>query len=181
MSPTPAHPIAADPRQDHPSGFVLVGVIMFILVLTILGLSLFSLSGFEAQFFNASLYRQDSYYTATGGIERAKWVLMKTGTLDKVRENLPAGVTYSVARQGVDFESGDSTGAVTWNGDPVWIRALAESHGAKTYIEARYLPQEPQRIYKRLIAPHSTTTNNVVTDHFNHTPNSPDWIRWPQA
>ena len=42
------------PRDRSPrhgeSGFVLIGVVIFVLALTIIGISLFSLSSYEAQF-----------------------------------------------------------------------------------------------------------------------------------
>jgi hypothetical protein len=161
--------LASRPRSHEASGFVLVGVVMFILVLTILGLSLFSLSGFEAQFLNASLHRQDSYYIATGGVERAKWVLTRTNKLENVKDNMPEGVIYTTARQGVNFDDAnvDSTGSIKWDSpDPVWIRALAEERGVKTYVEARFNPSEPEQIYKRV----ATSFTGVTGVDDTHSP-----------
>ena len=160
MTPSPVRTPLTRIIHDSASGFVLVGVIMFILVLTILGLSLFSLSGFEAQFFNASLHRQDAYYIATGGIERAKWVLMKTGSLDKVKESLPEGMDSTEARQGEEWDTAKQAGNITWNDPkkPVWIRALAESHGVKSCVEARFMPVESKGIYTRLITSYTGVT-----------------------
>jgi Tfp pilus assembly protein PilX len=107
-----------DFRVGAPSqarGFILVGVTMFVIVLTILGLSLFSLSGFEAQFLNDSMERQQAFYSASGGIERAKWVLLRPNAkLQDVKNNLPLdGVVYAAATQapsGQTWMAADSAG-----------------------------------------------------------------------
>lgn len=134
----------------EPRGFVLVGVVMFILVLTILGLSLFSLSGFEAQFMQNSLDTADAFYAAVGGLERAKFALIHGNTLESVTANLPIeGVQYAVARQGPD--AADTMGTVAWNGPEVWIRVLATKNGERKLLEARYHPSRTTDLYGRLM------------------------------
>ena len=62
--------------RTHASGFILVGVVMFVLALTILGLSLFTLSSYEAQSLTVSHARQQSLYDAESGIEMVKSLIM---------------------------------------------------------------------------------------------------------
>ena len=82
MSPRSASLPTAVGGTDR--GFVLVGVAMFVLVLTILGLSLFTLSGFEAQFFARANERAEAFNTAASGIERARFALLATDSLQPV-------------------------------------------------------------------------------------------------
>ncbi len=106
------------------SGFVLIGVIIFVLALTIIGLSLYSLSGFEAAFLERSLDGEQAFQSALGGIERAKFALTTSLSLQSVKENLPPDVTSTVA---IQDKAGipDSLGAVDWNHVPVTIRVTA--------------------------------------------------------
>src|SRR6266487_6565136 len=70
-------------------GFVLVGVVMLVLALTILGLSLFSLSSFESQFLGRSLDGACAFHAANGGLDRARFALAATESLQSVRVGLP--------------------------------------------------------------------------------------------
>jgi len=142
-------------RRHGEDGFVLVGVLMFILILTILGLTLFSLSSFESQFFTNSLDQQRAFYSATGGIERAKYVLSSTSRLADARDiaGVPLeGLTYTVAKQGTDFASADSSDTLKWtnNPKPVWIRALAVVGGQRAMVEAQFTPHRGPNYYERL-------------------------------
>ena len=67
------------------------GVVMFVLALTILGISLFGLSSYEAQFFGTSSDGSQAFYSAVGGIERAKFVLARKKHYEDVALNLPLG------------------------------------------------------------------------------------------
>lgn len=158
-------------------GFVLVGVLMFVLILTILGLTLFSLSGFESQFYTNSLDQKRAFYSATGAIERAKYVLSTTGKLEDARNITGValdGLLYTVAKQGTDFASADSSDTVQWVNNPnppppVWIRSLAVVGGQRSLVEAQFRPYRGPSYYKRLF----TLSNNdpgrglVVTDSLN--------------
>src|SRR5882762_4373424 len=96
-------------------GFVLVGVVMFVLALTILGISLFGLSTYEAQFYGESSNALQAFYSAAGGIERAKFVLVSQKTLESVTDNLtqPGGVEGVVyARAWFTDDPQDSTGPI---------------------------------------------------------------------
>ena len=140
------------PAGDE-SGFVLVGVVVFVIALTILGLSLFSLSGFEAQFLGHTLDEQQAFYTAQGGIERAKFALENPPFyLQNVSQDLPLeGVTDLVASQ---VQNGDtvSTGKVDWTAtNYVRIRATGVSNGVSRTTEGWYSPQLADNYYKRLI------------------------------
>jgi hypothetical protein len=167
-------------------GFVLVGVAMFVLVLTILGLSLFSLSGFEAQFMNDSLDKQEAFYAASGGIERAKWVMLRSFSsklqdVHDASQTAPVdGVVYSAAKRAVGgqtWSASDSTGDVPW-GQEVWIRALAVKRDARSMLEERFVPIKPDDIYKRLITSHNT----VTLDPFEPSPlTGGTGIRWSQT
>src|SRR5438128_1554566 len=123
------------------SGFVLIGVIMFVLALTILGLSLFSLSGYEVAFLGSSLDDTRAFYDALGGIDRAKFCMAESQlqTLADVKNGLPIeGVVYARARYvGTD----DSTSAVLWDGTKkVEIRVVAVENKARRVVEAQFTP-----------------------------------------
>jgi hypothetical protein len=140
------------PAGDE-SGFVLVGVVVFVIALTILGLSLFSLSGFEAQFLGHTLDEQQAFYTAQGGIERAKFALETPPyQLQNVSQDLPLeGVTALVASQ---VQNGDtvSTGRVDWTAtNYVRIRATGVSNGTSRTTEGWYSPRAADDYYRRLI------------------------------
>lgn len=131
---------------------MLVGVIMFALILSILGLSLFSLSSFESQFFFKSYDRTQSLQSAIGGIQQARYVLASTADLSRVGQNLPSNqVIWARAKQGADYDSGDSTGNLSGGGGPIWIRALAEVNGERQLVEARFNYSPGNEIYKRLM------------------------------
>src|SRR5436309_4094894 len=105
-------------------GFVLVGVVMLVLALTILGLSLFSLSSFESQFLGRSLDGACAFHAANGGLDRARFALAATESLQSVRAGLPEHVVSTTAFQ--EQEPGDTltTGQVLWGGGPVVIRVV---------------------------------------------------------
>ena len=121
------------------AGFILPGVVMFVVVLTIIALSLFSLSSYEAQFMRQSLENTQLFYDANGAIDRARFLLSAPPrTLATVGTNLGAGVVYARAMQG-----NDSLGPVQWNGgNPVVIRALVQDvKGKQRMLEASFDPK----------------------------------------
>jgi hypothetical protein len=139
-------------RSPRPggAGFVLIGVVIFVLALTIIGISLFSLSSYEAQFLQRSIDREQAFQSAAGcGIERARFVLtLPDAQLDNVQDSLPPGVVRTVAIQGED-----STGAVDWgiNADSVLIRVTAGRVGAQRVVEAYFRPVVTLNFYSSLI------------------------------
>jgi hypothetical protein len=132
------------------SGFVLVGVVVFVLALAILVLSLYGLSSYEAQFFQRSLDEEQAFQSAVGGIERAKFALTRTSQLASVKDSLPENVTATVAIQEHGSVS-DSTGALNWQGTDVTIRVTAEVNGARRMVEGRFSPTVTLSYYSQLI------------------------------
>jgi hypothetical protein len=133
-------------------GFVLIGVVIFVLALTIIGISLFSLSSYEAQFLQHSLDGERAFQSAVGGVERAKFVLEQWGSrFEDVKQDAPPG-TWAVAW---DIEGGliDSTnGTVDWDtGNPVFIRVVAGDGADRRVVEAWFLPVSVQNYYRQLI------------------------------
>ena len=136
--------------QEEASGFVLVGVVMFVLALTILGVSLFSLSSYEAQFFGRSSDETTAFYAALGGIERAKFVLARKRHYEDVTLGLPLGDIVNATATRTD--NGQSTGVVDFTGTvPVDIRVTANHNGASRTVQQRFIPVKPNHIYRRLI------------------------------
>jgi hypothetical protein len=147
------------------AGFALVGIIIFLLTLTVLGLSLFSLSAFEAQLAIRSQHEAAAFHAAVGGLERAKFALLKRDSLSAVKRNLPIqGVTYARAMQGTD-----SIGAIRWFADSVvTIRVLGVDGPARKLIEARFQPKPGVRLYKHLY----TTSGGVTVRNTRAWPDS---------
>jgi hypothetical protein len=146
-------PALLERRSDRSAGFVLVGVVMFVLALTILGLSLFGLSSYEAQFYQRSADRSQAFYSALGGIERAKFVLASQGKLSLVKAGLPlSGVTYARAVQDTGGAATDSSGLVVWDpNDPITIRVLAVEQDSRVLLESSFRPKPQQSYYRRLV------------------------------
>jgi hypothetical protein len=153
------------PRRKHRSrererGFVLVGVIMFVLALTILGLSLYGLSGIEVDFIQDSLDREQAFYDASGGLERAKWILAQQGTLQSVKNGIPDGNGVVYARAWYpDHVNKDSAGTIDWSSsDKIAIRVKAvrgtrqgRTGTASSMVECTYTPDEIRNLYQNLI------------------------------
>ena len=154
MTTPRASALRGAPGDDR--GFVMVGVVMFVLALTILGLSLFSLSSYESQFLNRSLARQQAFDAAWSGIERARYRLASNATLDQVKGiNNIEGVNYEVAFQ-MQGGAPDSVGAM----DPskvVTILVQTTVEGETQRLEADFQPNATQDYYRRLI-----TTSTIV-------------------
>ncbi len=133
------------------SGFVLMGVVVFVLALTILGLSLFSLSSYEAQFLGRSLDQTKAFYSASGGLERAKYVLGATGRLEQVGQNLPMeGVITAVAIQdqgGVP----KTNGPIQWGGSDVLIQVTAQESDRIRALSGTFHPEPNVDYYKRIV------------------------------
>lgn len=141
---------ARRPGREQSGGFVLVGVVMFVLALTILGLSVFSLSSYEAQFLRNSRDEVQVYNDAMGGVARAAFVISETGRLDSCRVLLPVNV--------------DSTRAWDLNGkqdgapgtQDVWVKVAASRGSARRTVQARLRPTVNESYYNRTL--HSAST-----------------------
>ena len=168
-------------RNGSARGFVLVGVVMLVLALTILGLSLFSLSSFESQFLGRSLDGACAFHAANGGLDRARFALAATESLQSVRAGLPEHVVSTTAFQ--EQESGDTltTGQVLWGGGPVVIRVVAECNGTRRAVEAQFTPQRPEDPYTRLITSSSwvTVPQNVLVDAVGVDRRPQTWLSGP--
>jgi len=164
--------------QSDQDGFVLIGVVMFILALTILGLSLFGLSSYEGQFMERSYVEAQALLSAQGAVERAKFIIAKKRNIGPVHtlsiDDYPTG-TYSVCA----WQAGhDKPGETDSTGDlrpdvPVRIRAAVGLHGVKRMIEVQYTPSEEGNLYKRLI----TAQNGVYVNDVE----GPQPIGWHHA
>lgn len=152
------------PERRADGGFVLIGVVMFVLALTILGLSLFSLSSYEGQFMNRSLDETRAFYLAQGGLERAKAVLaVPSGRLEDVKLSLPyEGVSYAVASQRRSAAVVDTTGPLDWSGDTVTVRVLARLGRSSRMLEAQFRPESNQNYYKRLFTLSGTDPLDMI-------------------
>ena len=135
-------------------GFILVGVVTFMLALTILGLSLFALSSFEAQFFGASVAREQAFHHAESGMELAKVLLARSPSpqrLEAVREAVgQLGVTSALAYQQRGSLPDDTTsvGPMDWE-KSVTLVVSARSGGVERTFKASYWPGENP--YRRLL------------------------------
>jgi hypothetical protein len=159
MRPSPPHP-AADER-----GFILVGVVMFMLALTILGLSLFALSSYEAQFFVASAAREQSLENSESGMELVKALVAAKDSSRLEFAHLAEGqmgVTSAMAYQWRSPDVSDTTsmGPVNWDSTMV-IVVSAKSGGVKRTLQARYIPVAAENPYKRLIAAGTGVSVNI--------------------
>jgi len=143
-------------------GFVLPGVVMFVIVLTILGLSLFALSSYEAQFMNATLDQTQAFYSANGAIDRARYLLMATHELSSVSGNKGPGVDYAVAIQD-PYGNPDSSGDWRNSNNPILLRVVAEKYGHKRELEALFDPSLLKQ-YDMLLSMSSPTRGLHVTD-----------------
>lgn len=160
------------PASDE-RGFILVGVVTFMLALTILGLSLFALSSYEAQFFSASSTREQALQNCESGMG-----LVQTLLADRYPRNLENaqlavgqfGVTSAIAYQQRSALESDtvSSGPVDWN-SPVTIVVTAQSGSAERIVQAKYNPVPKANPYQRLMTANgiSYTSNNTRdTDTF---------------
>jgi hypothetical protein len=142
--------------RERERGFAIIGVVMLVLALTILGLSLFSLSSFESQFLGRSLERQQAFFAASGGLERAKFNLIRGGLREHAGFGLPAdGVDSARAWQVV---AGDtvSLGAIAW-GTPIHIDVYGRSGDTRSAVHATFTPGTQSDFYRRLV-----TTSGAV-------------------
>ena len=98
------------PARDE-RGFILVGVVTFMLALTILGLSLFALSTYEAQFFYSSAAREQSLQNSESGMEVVKALLDAAPAQLQVAHLAEgqSGITRAIAFQQRSASAADTT------------------------------------------------------------------------
>jgi hypothetical protein len=145
------------PRKlPHPApderGFILVGVVTFMLALTILGLSLFALSSYEAQFFVASAAREQSLQDSESGMELVKVLIAGPGAKleDAHRAEGQFGITHAFAYQ---WRNGDTTSAGLVDRDTALVIVVAaKSGGVERTLLAQFTPGGVENPYQRLLA-----------------------------
>ena len=131
-------------------GFVLVGVVMFVLALTILGISLFSLSSYESQFMGRSLAEEQTFNNACSGIERGKFQISSgSKLLESAGTGFPSEGVDSVVAWQMVAGSPVRVGPVDWN-LPVFVRAYATGGGAFRELEGTYQASNAEDYYRRL-------------------------------
>ena len=142
--------------RSREAGFVLIGVVIFVLALTIIGMSLYSLSSYEAQFLQRSIDREQAFQSALGGLERAKFVLTAATPppprLDRVWQDLPRDNVITATAIQVQGGVPDSSGPVDWHGSDVTLRVTALVNGERRTLEGRFVPRLTRDVYSQLIA-----------------------------
>jgi hypothetical protein len=164
--PTP-HP-APDER-----GFILVGVVTFMLALTILGLSLFALSSYEGQFFTASASHEQALLDSESGMELVQALLAAPSSRLETAHQAEGqlGVTSAMAYQRWSGSWVDTTssGPINWDSTMVVV-VSARRGGVVRTVMASFLPTPAQNPYQRLMAAGagivSNTENGSHPDRF---------------
>ena len=151
------------PHGDE-RGFILVGVVTFMLALTILGLSLFALSSYEAQFFGASATREQALQNCESGMGLVQALLESHFPRNLENARLAVGqfgITSAIAYQPRNTDELDtlSTGPVDWD-KPVFIEVKARSGDAARSLYAKYTPMANANPYQRLIAANTGISYN---------------------
>lgn len=144
----------AVPATPESGGFILVGVVMFMLALTILGLSLFSLSSYEGQFFHASVSREQSLHNSESGMELVKALLAaRDARLEHSQFAVGQfGITGALAYQANSSNPGDTTsrGPVRWD-RPLYLVVSGRAGGEERTVESRFDPQPGKNPYQTLV------------------------------
>jgi len=141
-------------RGESAEGFVLVGVVMMVIALTIIGLSLISLSGYETQFYGRSVLDRQALYSASGGVELVKQLVLSNQGSPAVPRLSSAGL--AVGREGIvsalawQDNPPDTSGQVDWTQD-VHIRVGVNVNGAVRTIEGTFTATNPESPYHYLM------------------------------
>ena len=151
-------------RRAESGGFVLIGVIMFVLALTIVGMSLFAVSGYEASFLGQSRDENSALYGAQGGIDMVVQLLqVQPARLEKAHQ----AEGSNIIGPNVSIDSAYATqplpgGGIATSGvlsdSVVTITVVGSAFGIKRKLVAKYLPGNNESYYKRLF----TVAGNVT-------------------
>ncbi|HUK63109.1 MAG TPA: hypothetical protein VLV15_07245, partial [Dongiaceae bacterium] len=138
-------------RAGGEAGFLLVGVVMFVLALTILGISLYSLSSYEMSFQMQSRNSGAALYRAQGGLVMVQALLsMPPYRLSSASSaETHGGIVYALATQRRNDGSIDSLGSVNW-GDTVTVTVIADDGDQSRTLRASYRPKPRVDPYTRL-------------------------------
>ena len=136
-------------------GFILVGVVMFMLALTILGLSLYALSSYEAQFFYASASREQSLQSSESGMEVVRALLAAPPHMLQSAQLAVGqfGITRALAYQQRSSDPNDTTSRGPVNGDSTLvIEIAARTGGQERIVQSRFVPTTVKNPYQQLIS-----------------------------
>ena len=169
MRTTPPNTPRVPRHRTDERGFILVGVVTFMLALTILGLSLFALSSYEAQFFHSTAAREQSLQNCESGMNLVQALLETRFPRNLENARLAVGqfgITRAIAyqHQGSPVNDTASTGPVDW-ADTLYIEVSARSGSAERTVRAAYTPMTNANPYKRLI----TTGRGIDVNTINST------------
>jgi hypothetical protein len=149
------------PRRE--SGFVLIGVIMFVLALTILGMSLFALSTYEGQFLDRSHDDNAALYAAQGGVDFVLQLLQVNWSLDDAAQ--------AQGHEGIDsvyVSQPQAGGGVATSGpmndSTVTIRIVAHANQSQRRLVVQYDPLHHDNYYTRLFTAVSNIVPNATTN-----------------
>ena len=148
-----AHPS----MRSAESGFVLVGVVMFVLALGILGLSLFSLSSYEAGFFQRALDEERATQRAAGGVELVKKLIaMQPYSMNQAKTAEGRLGIISARAWQINGGNIDSTSVVDWTRHVFMLVRTRVGQSVHT-VEGEFVPAPGENPYKRLI-----TSNGLI-------------------
>ena len=142
------------PARAPEQGFILLGVVMFMLALTILGLSLFSLSSYESQFFQVGLAREQAMQRSESGLELVQALLLSApNRLENANAAVGQyGITKAMAYQWRSSNANDTTsrGTVNWDSSVV-IVVTSRDRGQTRTVQSRFRPGSPRNPYRNLV------------------------------
>lgn len=157
----PAARLSAESRGPREQGFVLVGVVMFVLALTILGLSLYGLSTYEGQFLTDTQSEEQALFQAEGGMALAQELIsVPPYSLSQSHQAEGyEGIQRATAWQ-INNNLPDSTAFINWSRS-VFIRVRTKVGSQWRIVEAEFTPQQRHSPYKRLF---TGTTSIAYSD-----------------
>ncbi len=151
-------PSSARATTPEEQGFILVGVVMFMLALTILGLSLFALSSYEAQFFYSTVSREQAMHRSESGMEVVRALITdpSRASLARLEDARLAvgqfGITQALAYQRRSGNPNDTTSRGAVNRDSTLFIVVTTQSGDETRtIQSQFLPVDAKNPYKYLL------------------------------
>ncbi|MBI5168058.1 MAG: hypothetical protein HZA61_01080 [Candidatus Eisenbacteria bacterium] len=138
-------------RAAGAQGFVLVGVVMFVLALTILGLSLYAISGYEGQFLTDTQAEEQALFRAEGGMALAQTLLeVQPYRLDQTHfAEGYEGIVRATAIQERTAGVYDSVNVLDWSKNVV-LRVSTRVGNQTKVVQQEFAPQQRYSPYRRL-------------------------------
>lgn len=142
--------VRATPPTAPARGFVLVGVVMFVLALTILGLSLYAISGYEGQFLSDTQAEEQALFRAEGGMALAQ-ALLQVPPYSLAQSHYAEGYEGIVRATAWQIKNSlpDSTGSLDWSKN-VFLRISTRVGSQTKVVEQEFAPQQRYSPYRRL-------------------------------